>query len=159
MADSDPNRAYLAGLKMLARRELSEMQVRSRLTRRSYLQDHIDAAVARLRGEGAIDDGRTARAIARTAVSTRGHGKRRVRMQVDAAGIERAIASAAVDEVFNEIDVNALLQAAVTRRLRGRTGIADDREAARLFRYLIGQGFDADRVMEALRRVRTARAG
>ena len=158
MVDSDPNRAYLAGLKMLARRELSEMQVRRRL-RRSYAPDDIDVAVKRLRGEGAIDDGRTARAIARTAVSTRGHGKRRVRMQVDAAGIDRAIASAAVDEVFNEIDMNALLQAAVTRRLRGRAGVADDREAARLFRYLIGQGFDADRVAEALRQMRNARAG
>jgi regulatory protein len=144
---------------MLARRELSEMQVRSRLRRREYEADHIEAAVMRLRQERAIDDARTARAIARTAVSTRGHGKRRVRMQVDAAGIDQAIASAAVEEVFNEIDVNALLQAAVTKRLRGRAAIADEREAARLFRYLIGQGFDADRVAETLRKMRTARAG
>ena len=140
---------------MLARRELSEMQVRTRLTRREYPREHIDAALVRLREERAIDDARTARAIARTAVSTRGHGKRRVRMQMEAAGIDQAIASAAVDEVFNEIDVNALLQAAVTRRLRGRPGVTDAREAARLFRYLIGQGFEADRVMEALRKVRT----
>ena len=157
--DSDPNRAYLDGLKMLARRELSEMQVRTRLTRREYPSEHIDAAVARLREERAIDDARTARAIARTAVSIRGHGKRRVRRQVDAAGIDQAIASAAVDEVFNEIDVNALLEAAVTRRLRGRTALADEREAARLFRYLIGQGFDAERVAATLRKMRTARAG
>jgi regulatory protein len=154
LVDSDPNRAYLAGLKMLARRELSETQVRTRLTRREYPAAHIDAAVVRLREEHAIDDARAARAIARTAVSTRGHGKRRVRMQVDAAGIDRAIASAAVEEVFKEIDINALLQAAVTKRLRGRASVADDREAARLFRYLVGQGFDADRVMEVLRGVR-----
>ena len=159
MVDSNENRAYLAGLKMLARRELSEMQVRTRLSRRDYPPEHVDAAVTRLREERAIDDARTARAIARTAVAIRGHGKRRVRMQMNAAGIDQAIASAAVDEVFSEIDANALLQAAMTRRLRGRTGVADDREAARLFRYLVGQGFDADRVMEALRKVRTARAG
>jgi regulatory protein len=157
LADSDDNGAYVAGLKMLARRELSEMQVRTRLTRRDFLPQHIDAAVVRLREERAIDDARTARAIARTAVSTRGQGKRRVRMRVDAAGIDQAIASTAVDEVFNEIDVNALLQAAVTKRLRGRAGLADEREAARLFRYLIGQGFEHDRVMEALRKVRRGR--
>ena len=153
MVDSDPNRAYLAGLKMLARRELSEMQVRSRLKRREYEADLIEAAVMRLREERAIDDARTARAIARTAVSTRGHGKRRVRMQVDAAGIDQAIATAAVEEVFKEIDINALLQAAVTRRLRGGP-IKDERDLARLFRYLVSQGFDADRVMDALRAVR-----
>ena len=151
MADSDPNRAYLAGLRMLARRELSEMQVRTRLARREYDPGHIDTAVARLRGEGAIDDNRTARAIARTAVSIHGRGKRRVRMQVDAAGIDRSVAAAAVDEVFDAIDTTALLQAAVARRLRGRVRLEDERERARLFRYLVGQGFEADRIMEALR--------
>ncbi len=151
MADSDPNRAYLAGLKMLARRELSEMQVRTRLARREYEQDHIEAAVARLRGEGAIDDRRTARAIARTAASIRGQGKRRARMQVDAAGIDRAIASAAVDEVFSEIDGQALLQAALAKRLRGGADLGTAREKARLFRYLVGRGFEPDRVLEALR--------
>jgi regulatory protein len=154
LADSDPNRAYVAALKMLARRELSEMQVRTRLTRREYTADQIDSAVMRLRQERAIDDARTARAIARTAVSLRGHGKRRVRRQVDAAGIDQAIASAAVDEVFSEIDANALLQAALARRLRGRAAVANEREAARLWRYLIGQGFDADRVAAALRKLR-----
>ena len=147
----DSTRAYIDALKMLARRELSEMQVRTRLARREHDPADIDTAVARLRGEGAIDDSRTARAIARTAVSVRGHGKRRARLQVDAAGIDRSIASAAVDEVFREIDGPALLQAALVKRLRGRTAIADDRERTRLFRYLLGQGFEPDRILEALR--------
>jgi regulatory protein len=146
-----PNRAYLDGLKMLGRRELSERQVRTRLVRREYDVADIDSAVARLRSEGAIDDTRTARAIARTAVSVRGHGKRRARMQVDAAGIDRSVASAAVDEVFRDIDAQSLLQAALARRLRGRAAIADNRERMRLFRYLLGQGFEPDRISEALR--------
>jgi regulatory protein len=146
-----PDRAYLDALKMLARRELSEMQVRTRLERREHDSNDIDTAVARLRSEGAIDDTRTARAIARTAVSVRGQGKRRARMQVDAAGIDRAVASAAVDEVFREIDGQALLQAALAKRLRGRTAIADNRERMRLFRYLLAQGFEPDRISEALR--------
>ena len=148
---SDSDRAYLAGLKMLAARELSEAQVRSRLARREYQEDHIDAAVTRLRTEGAIDDTRTARAIARTAASVRGQGKRRARSRVDAAGIDRAIAARAVDEIFADIDADALLRAALARRLRGRTEIAGQSEKARLFRYLVRQGFEADRVMQALR--------
>ena len=154
MDNSDPARAYLAGLKMVAVRELSEAQVRTRLARREFEADHIDAAVTRLRAEGAINDARTARAIARTAAAIRGQGKRRARLRVDAAGIDRATASAAVDEVFAEIDGPALLRAALNRRLRGRTELADRKEKARLFRYLIGQGFEADRVMEVLRSLR-----
>jgi len=53
--------------------------------------------------------------------------------------------------VFDAIDTTALLQAAVARRLRGRVRLEDERERARLFRYLVGQGFEADRIMEALR--------
>jgi regulatory protein len=153
LADSDADRAYLAGLKMLAVRELSESQVRLRLARREHHPDHIEAAVARLRAEGAIDDARTARAIARSTASIRGQGKRRARLRVDAAGIDRTTAAAAVDDVFGEVDTGALLQAALQKKLRGRTEIADQKEKARLFRYLVGQGFDADRVMEALRTI------
>ena len=71
---------YLDGLKMLARRELSEAQVRARLARKQYDADAIDEAVARLRDERAIDDARVAEAIARTETSVRRRGKLRVRM-------------------------------------------------------------------------------
>ena len=152
--DSDPARAYLAGLKMVAARELSEAQVRTRLARREFEDAHIDEAVGRLRAEGAINDARTARAIARTTVAIRGQGKRRARMRVDAAGIDRVTAAAAVDEVFAEVDSPALLRAALERRLHGRTELADRKEQARLFRYLLGQGFDADKVRDALRALR-----
>jgi regulatory protein len=151
LAASDADRAYLAGLKMLAGRELSAAQVRTRLVRREFEHEHIDAALERLRSEGALNDARTARAIARTTASIRGQGKRRARLKINAAGIDRATAAAAVDEVFDDIDGDALLQAALSRRLRGRTAPADRQEKARLFRYLVGQGFEADRVMEALR--------
>ena len=49
---------------------------------------------------------------------------------------------------------DALLQSSLQKRLRGRDRIADDREFARLFRYLIGQGFESDRVMKALKAYR-----
>jgi SOS response regulatory protein OraA/RecX len=62
----------------------------------------------------------------------------------------------AVDAVFNDIDPEALLRAALDKRLRGRSEIADQKEKARLFRYLVGQGFEADRVLDALRRLKIA---
>ena len=142
--------AYVDALKMLARRELSEAQVRQRLARRGHDAADIDEAVARLREERALDDQRTAEAIARTETGIRGRGKLRVRQRLASAGIPNATARRALDEVFNTIDSDALLTSAVDKRLHGRTEIADDREFARLYRYLIGQGFEADRVLNAL---------
>jgi regulatory protein len=142
--------AYLDGLKMLARRELSEAQIRQRLARKEHDADAIDAAVARLRDERAIDDARVAEAIARTETSIRRRGKLRVRMQIERAGIAKAIAKQAVDAVFDTIDDDALIEASLKKRLRGRDTIADDREFQRLYRYLAGQGFESDRILRAL---------
>jgi regulatory protein len=143
-------KAYVDGLKMLARRELSEHQVRERLARKGHEDDAIDVAVARLREERALDDARVAEAIARTETSIRRRGKLRVRMQIQRAGIDKSIAKRAVDDVFGTIDDEALIEASLSKRLRGRETIADDREFQRLYRYLAGQGFESDRIMKVL---------
>lgn len=149
------NAAYIDGLKMLARRELSEAQVRQRLARKGHTPDEIDDAVARLREARAIDDARVAGAIARTETTIKRRGRLRVRRQIEQAGIAKAIAARAVNEVFDDLDPDALINAALDRRLRGRPQIADDREFQRLYRYLIAQGFEHDHVMRALGRRRS----
>lgn len=149
--------AYIDGLKMLGRRELSEKQVRERLARKEHEPDDIDAAVTRLREERAINDVRVAEAIARTETSIRRRGKLRVRMQIERAGIDKTIARQAVEEIFGTLDEDAHIEASLKKRLRGRDTIADDREFQRLFRYLVGQGFESDRIMKLLRARRPKR--
>src|SRR3954471_21756892 len=149
--------AYIDGLKMLGRRELSEKQIRQRLARKEYEPDEIDEAVARLREERAINDQRVAEAIARMETGIRKRGKVRVRMQIERAGIAKETAKGALDEVLGSIAAEALLDASLQKRLRARETIADEREYARLFRYLLGQGFESDRVSKALRPYRMKR--
>jgi regulatory protein len=144
-------RAYVDGLRMLARRELSESQVRQRLARKEHDEADIDEAVTRLLAERAIDDVRTAEAIARTETSIRGRGKLRVKRKIESAGIAAATAKHAVDEIFGDLDPEALLDAALAKRLRGDGMIKDDREFNRLYRYLVGQGFEPDRVLALLK--------
>jgi regulatory protein len=147
--------AYLDALKMLARRELSEHQVRERLARKGHDADAIDDAVRQLRAERAIDDVRTAETIARTGTSVHRRGKLRAQMQIERAGIGAEVARRAVDDAFGNSDDDALLEASLQTRLRGRDTIADDREFQRVYRYLVGQGFDPERVLQALRSRRT----
>jgi regulatory protein len=146
----------MAGLKMLARRELSESQVRQRLARREYEADAIDAAIERLKDNRSLNDERVAGAIARMEAGIRKRGRLRVKRQIEAAGIASSIAQRAVDEVFQDVNADALLAAALDKRLHGRDRIADQREFARLYRYLVGQGFESDRVAAALRKRRSA---
>lgn len=148
---SDP---YLDALKMLARRELSEAQVRQRLARRGHQDDAIDGAITRLKEARAIDDARVAELIARTETSVKRRGRLRVTRQIESAGIARAIASRAVAQVFDQIDEAALMDSALAKRMRNRTSIEDEAELHRLYRYLVGQGFEPDRVLKTLKGLR-----
>ncbi|MGH9142228.1 MAG: regulatory protein RecX [Vicinamibacterales bacterium] len=143
--------AYVDGLKMLARRELSEQQVRQRLVRKGYEDDAVDEAIARLKGERAIDDARVAAAMARTETTVKKRGRLRVTRQIEHAGIARALAREAVDEAFGGLEGDALIEASLARRLRGGRPIADDREFQRLYRYLAAQGFEGDVILRVLR--------
>jgi regulatory protein len=144
-------RAYVDALRMLARRELSEAQIRQRLARKEHDEAAIDEAVARLIQERALDDTRVAEAIARTETSVRKRGKLRVKRKIESAGIASSTAKHAVDEVFSGLDSDALLQSALAKRLREGKTIADEREFNRLYRYLVGQGFESDRVLTLLK--------
>jgi len=136
---------------MLGRRELSEVQVRQRLARREHDPEAINAAIERLREDKSIDDTRVAEAIARSETSLRKRGKLRVRMQIERAGIAGDIARRVVNEVFADLDADHLLEAALAKRLRPGLDIPDDRTFERLYRYLVAQGYEPDRVMALLR--------
>lgn len=155
VSPSSPTRsgdgAYTDALRLLAARELSEAQLRHRLARRGHDTDAIDAAVSRLKANRALDDARVAAVMARSEVGLRKRGKLRVRRRIEAAGISRAIAERAVDETFRDVDGDALMAAALDKRLRGRTSIEDDREFQRLYRFMVGQGFEPDRVLTLLK--------
>ena len=136
---------------MLARRELTERQLRERLARRGYEADHVDAAVTRLKSDRSLDDTRVAMAMARQEVSTKRHGRLRAQRQLEAAGLPSGLARTALDEVFSALDQDALIGAALGRRLRGSRAIEDEAEFRRLYRFLIGQGFDSDLVLRTLK--------
>ena len=158
--------AYVTALRMLARRELSEAQVRTRLARREFASGVIDEAIERLQAVRALDDRRTALACARTEANVKRHGRLRALRAVEALGIDRGLAREAVAEVFGDVDEDALIAQALDRKLRhppARKASAKPAvpvEAAvvrRLYRYLLSQGFDAGRVNAAIRsRVKNA---
>jgi regulatory protein len=149
----DPVRAaYAAGLAMLARRELSEAQIRERLRRKEHAAEAIDLAVARLREAGAVDDRRVAVGAARTEAQVRSRGRGYVLRKLQSLGIAADTAADAVDEVFGALDESALLGRALSRRLRGPSAaIRDQAHFRRLYQQLVRQGFLPSSVLAALR--------
>jgi SOS response regulatory protein OraA/RecX len=143
---------------MLAGRELSVEGVRARLQDRGYPPDEIAHAIERLLKTGALDDGRVARAFARTAATVKHRGRLRVMRELIQMGIKSDVASEALGEVYGELDERALVDDALRRKLRGRTRLNDQQEYARVYQFLMRQGFSPAAVAAALRRFRSGRA-
>ena len=151
--------AYIDGLKLLGRRELSVVQLRARLIEREYSPEEADEAVTKLLENGALDDRRVALAYARTASKVKGRGRLRVARELQVIGIPREIAAEAVAEVFGDLDERALIDRAIQKKLRGGKKPTTMQEHARLYQFLMRQGFTPAAVATALRRIGSSGAG
>jgi regulatory protein len=151
--------AYLDALHLLARRALTVAECRSRLADRNHPDEQIDAAIAHLLESGGLDDGKLARAYARTAVETKGRGRLRVMRDLQARGVTREIAAEAIGEIFGDKDERTLVTRAVQKKLRGKARPANAAEHARLYQHLMRQGFTSDVVVSVLRKLRPGGGG
>jgi regulatory protein len=136
---------------MLARREFSVAQTRARLIDREHEVADVDAAIEHLLETGALDDGRVARAYARTALKVKGRGRLRIQSELHAMGIPRDVAAEALAETFGEVDERSLIVKAIQKKLRGRPKMATRAEYARLYQFLVRQGFSPGAVGAVLR--------
>ena len=116
---------------MLAGRELSVEGVRARLEDRGYPPDEIAEAIERLLDSRALDDARVARAFARTAATVKRRGRHRVMRELLQIGISSEVAAEALGEVYGELSERTMIDEALSKKLHGRTKLADQAEYAR----------------------------
>ncbi len=144
---------YGDALKLLGRRDLSVADLRGRLADREHPSDEIDAAITRLLEVGALNDARLARAYVRTASQVKGRGRLRIARELQQLGIPRDIATEALAEVFADTDERALIDRAIQKKLRGGPRPKTMQERARLYQFLMRQGFTPTGVSAAMRRL------
>ena len=144
--------AYTLALTLLSARELSETQLRARLKRKEFDAAAIDEVVARLKEDRTLDDRRVALALARMESAIKHRGRSRVIQKIRQAGINSDTAEDAVQEIFEDVDENALLDRALERRLRGKTAQElDEKGRARAVRGLIAQGFRLEAILKKMK--------
>ena len=144
---------YGDALTLLGRRDLSVAGLRARLADREHPQDEIDSAITRLLDVGALNDARLARAYVRTASQVKGRGRLRIARELQQLGISREVAADALAEVFADTDERALIDRAIQKKLRGGPRPATMQERARLYQFLMRQGFTPNGVSAAMRRL------
>ena len=154
-APADPIRsAYGAALRKLSRRDHSETELRRALGRAGHEEGVVEAVIARLRKERALDDGRFAETFARSRLTHHGLGRNRIRQDLRRRGVSRADTEAGVTHATGD-HPEAEIVDALARRFWSRR--STDEPAVRLrklWAFLVRRGFPASLVHARLHALR-----
>jgi regulatory protein len=143
----------------LARKSWSGRELTRRLRRRGAPAEIAQAVVADLTERGYVDDQAFARWWAEARARGRRVGSHRLRQELLAKGIPRAMADAAIAAAFEEVGEAERAIAAGRRRLPALLRGQAARAPARLADYLLRRGYPAATVRQAVRALLAERGG
>jgi regulatory protein len=138
--------ARRAAMDLLARREHSPRELRTKLVGRGHAADEVDAALDALEREGLLSAARYLESFI-ASHARRGHGPLRIRTELERQGIARDEVSQALQAAG--IDFAALAREVCQRRF-GAAGPRDFADRARRLRFLQYRGFSADDARRAV---------
>ncbi len=134
----DTRSVYDKALGLLARREHSARELKTKLALRGHEAGEADAAIDRLKGQHYQDDERFAAALARRRAA-QGYGPRRIAAELKTHGLGDAAIRIAIGSV--EADWSSLASSQL-RRHYGDAVAAGFDERARRAAFLLRRGFD-----------------
>jgi regulatory protein len=109
---------FSAALELLAARAYSVAELKGKLRRRRFAETDIEAAVARLKKLGFLDDGRLAENYASSLVRNRALGRFRVERELKTRRVDPRVVEPALDKAFEETDERSLLEQALDHKMR-----------------------------------------
>jgi regulatory protein len=151
VARAAPQDAFTSALRRLARRDHSEAELRRALRRAGHAPESIDAALARLRSRGLVDDAGFARRFAASRLAHHGLGSRRIDAALRERGVARRVAQDGVTAALAEVDEGEMLTRLARRYWQRRAGDAPERRLQRTWLFLVRRGFPPALVAERLR--------
>ena len=144
---TDPGQdAYVAAVRLLARREHSRRELRRKLLHRGHSGQAVDATLDRVAADGYQSDARFAESFVRVRVA-RGQGVVKIRAGLRERGIDDGLAASLLD--LGDARWRGLAAAALRKRF-GDEPVAGRAEWARRARFLAGRGFSAEIARRAL---------
>jgi regulatory protein len=145
-ASADEASIREAAVKLLARREHSEYELRAKLNKRDYEDDAVNAVIEALRADNLVSDERFAEAYVQSRVN-KGFGPVRIRGELQQRGVSDALAESALNAA--DCDWDAAAREQLQRRF-GSAAPVDRKERQRRYSYLTRRGFTGDQVNQAL---------
>ena len=140
--------AYNYALNLLAARPYATRALQRKLIQKEYSAADADDAIRRLISAGLLDDAKYAEQYARSKMLATGASKRRLTQDLYRKGIKSDIASAAIDNVVSdeEIDTTAMIERVAAKKLAQLGDLEPLVLRRRLFAFLARRGYDVDEI-------------
>lgn len=151
----DADALWEYALKLLAGRAYSSGEFREKLKRRAAREGDVDAAIARLKDLGYLNDQRFAESFAAARLSGEKLGKMRVIRDLRERRVAPSLAERTVRKVYQDVEEQALIEDWIRRKYRTapREGLfAGEKELAAAYRKLARAGFRTGEILRALKR-------
>jgi regulatory protein len=145
-----PPSAYQRALARLSRRDHTESELRRRLAEAGHPEDAVDAALARLRAQGYVDDAGFAARFARSRLANRGLGRHRIRQALHRRGVARPTAEAGLTAATTEVSEAAVLEGLARRYWQQHTRDEPAQRLRKLATFLVRRGFPVGLVFDRL---------
>ena len=144
---------YDYAIQALGRHMRTEAELRRLMRVRVEPGEHgdaiIDAAIARLKGNGYLDDVAYAEIYARLRQQNEKLGQRRVRQSLSQKGIAAQIVTEAIEARYADTDEEALARQHLERKRIRKP--ENEKETARVMRRLVAAGFSTSVIYKILR--------
>lgn len=139
-------------LYILARRPLSEAQLKDKLRSRRYDSKIISIVIDYLKGIGLIDDLNYSRLWIRSRSRTNPRGALLLRQELRMKGIASQIIERVLDEFKESYNEEELLVQVAEKRAKKLKNLDPISRKRRLFNYLLRRGFLVDEVRKVIKR-------
>jgi regulatory protein len=133
-------------MRLLARREHSQQELRQKLLLREHPEELIDAAIAELAAENLLSDARFAEEFVRSR-REKGFGPQRIRAELRQRGVDPTVAESHLRSPEEDWQARALT---LYRRRFGDKPPRDHAERSKRYRFLMGRGFTPDQIRRVL---------
>lgn len=133
---------------MLGRRDYTAAELRERLIEKGHDPGEVAAQIESLTADGSIDDRRVAAVHIRVASQIKGRGRMRIRQELVARGVAKAIIESLLTELPPD-DEAAAIQRFLSRRKIPEALTPQARN--KVFQQLLRKGFTTDAISKALR--------
>ncbi|HEX7057882.1 MAG TPA: RecX family transcriptional regulator [Bacilli bacterium] len=152
LSENSAHAAYRLALRFIGIRQRSAREVRKKLTEKQYTTAIIDQVIAKLTGQGFLNDRAYAENVSEQRMLVQKKGRRWVANELRQKGVGNAL----IQEALNKIDAESEYRAALLlAEKKWRMSSGDNRKKAeKTAGFLLRRGYSGSIVARALREIR-----